>query len=276
MAGVLYTVATPIGNLEDITNRAIKTLNAVDYILCEDTRVSAKLLARFDIKSKLIAYHKFNEKEQLERVINDLENGMNIALISDAGTPCISDPGRILVNALFEKEIKIVPVCGACTVSTLLSAAPKTSEEYTFTGFIPRTLSEQEKFLQKYSATDVIFYESPNRLLKTLENIKKILGNDMKITVGRELTKVYEEIKYGSISEITDYYSANPPKGEIAVLLYKKETSTQDNQDKTEFDEKIKILTDKGFSAKDVSIILSSLFDVNKNTIYKKITENNH
>lgn len=276
MAGVLYTVATPIGNLEDITNRAIKTLNAVDYILCEDTRVSAKLLARFDIKSKLIAYHKFNEKEQLERVINDLENGMNIALISDAGTPCISDPGRILVNALFEKEIKIVPVCGACTVSTLLSAAPKTSEEYTFTGFIPRTLSEQEKFLQKYSATDVIFYESPNRLLKTLENIKKILGNDMKITVGRELTKVYEEIKYGSISEITDYYSAHPPKGEIAVLLYKKETSTQDNQDKTEFDEKIKILTDKGFSAKDVSIILSSLFDVNKNTIYKKITENNH
>lgn len=98
----------------------------------------------------------------------------------------------------------------------------------------------------------------------------------MKITVGRELTKVYEEIKYGSISEITDYYSAHPPKGEIAVLLYKKETSTQDNQDKTEFDEKIKILTDKGFSAKDVSIILSSLFDVNKNTIYKKITENNH
>ncbi len=273
MAGVLYTVATPIGNLEDITSRAIKTLSAVDYILCEDTRVSAKLMAHFGIKAKLITYHKFNEKEQLERIVNDLKSDMNIALISDAGTPCISDPGRILVNELFKIGIKIVPISGACAVSTLLSAAPKTSEEYTFTGFIPRNLNEQEKFLQKYSTTDVIFYESPNRLLKTLENIKKILGNDVKITVGRELTKVYEEIKYGSISEITDYYSAHPPKGEIAVLLYKKETSTQD---KTEFDERIKILTDKGFSAKDISIILSSLFDVNKNTIYKKINENNH
>lgn len=268
MAGVLYTVATPIGNLDDITERALKTLKQSDYVLCEDTRVSAKLMARFDIKTKLVAYHKFNEKEQLERVVCDLESGMNIALVSDAGTPCISDPGRVLVNELFKKGIKVVPVSGACAVSTFLSAAPKTSEEYTFAGFIPRTQSEQEKFFEKYNNTDVIFYESPNRLLKTLENISKFRGENAPICVGRELTKVYEEIKSAPVKDILSYYAANQPKGEIVVMLYKQETT---NNEDTDFDKEIKILMDKGFSAKDVSVILSSLFNVNKNTIYKKV-----
>jgi len=273
MTGVLYTVATPIGNLEDITERALKTLKQVDYILCEDTRVSSKLLSRFEIKSKLTAYHKFNEKEQLERVLNDLLSGMNIALISDAGTPCISDPGRVLVNALSEKGIKVTPVSGACAVSTFLSAAPKTSEEYTFTGFIPRTPAEQQKFFEKYRATDVIFYESPNRLLKTLENIKEFRGKDARVCIGRELTKVYEEIKAASAENMIEYFTSHPPKGEIVVMLYRTE-STEQNE--SELDEKIKLLTQKGFSAKDISIILSSLYNVNKNTVYKRVTENNN
>ncbi len=274
MTGILYTVATPIGNLDDMTPRAIKILESVDYILCEDTRVSSKLLSRFDIKSKLVAYHKFNEKEQLSRVISDLENGQNIALISDAGTPCVSDPGRILVNELYSNHIKVVPISGACAVSTFLSASPKNSEEYIFTGFIPRTAKEQKEFFEKYSCADVIFYDSPNRLIKTLENIKEILGENTIVTVGRELTKLYEEIKNGTVVELINYFSQKEPKGEIVVMVHKN-TETTTNADEKEIIEKIKNLKEKGFSTKDISVILSSLYDFNKKTVYNLCNELN-
>lgn len=270
MTGTLYTVATPIGNLEDLSQRAINTLRRVGYILCEDKRVSAKLLSRFEIENKLIAYHKFNEKEQLERVIEDLQGGIDVALISDAGTPCISDPGRILVNELYEQGIKVTPVSGPCAVSTFLSAVPKIDEEYTFYGFIGRTGAEQEKVFSKYSNTDLIFYESPNRLVKTLENITKLRGTNAKVAVGRELTKIYEEIRVETAEKITNYFMTNPPKGEIVVMLYKK---PEEDFKEADLDDKIKILTAKGFSAKDISTILSSLFNVNKNNVYKAVQE---
>ena len=272
MAGILYTVATPIGNLEDMTPRAIKTLESVDYILCEDTRVSSKLLARFQIKSKLVAYHKFNEKEQLERIVADLENGQNIALISDAGTPCVSDPGKVLVNELFSKGIKVTPISGACAVSTFLSASPKNNEEYIFTGFIPRTQKEQKEFFEKYDCADIIFYESPNRLLKTLENIKEILGENTVVTVGRELTKLYEEIKNGTICELISYFTQKEPKGEIVVMVHKNTNETL-NANEKEIIEKIKILKEKDFSTKDISVILSSLYGFNKKTVYNLCNE---
>ena len=268
MAGTLYSVATPIGNLEDMTPRAIKTLENVDYILCEDTRVSSKLLSRFDIHTKLIAYHKFNEKEQLQRVITDIESGKNIALISDAGTPCVSDPGRVLINELYTKGIKVIPISGACAVSTFLSAIPKKDESYTFTGFIPRTASEQEKLFEKYNNADIIFYESPNRLLKTLENIKKYYGEKIKITVGRELTKLYEEIQTGTVSDLINYFSQKETKGEIVVMIHCGELNNSNNN-YMEFSIYIKKLKDKGYSTKDISIILSTLFDINKNTVYE-------
>lgn len=271
MSGILYTISTPIGNLDDITQRALKTLNSVDYILCEDTRVSSKLLSKFDIKSKLIPYHKFNEKELLHNVINDLENNLNIALISDAGTPCISDPGRVLVNALFDKSIKVVPVCGPCAISTLLSAAPKNNEEFAFVGFIPRNSNEQKELFEKYSNIDTVFYESPNRILKTLQNIKNFRGANAKITMGRELTKIYEEIKYSTVNGLIEHFSERPPKGEFVILLYKAETNSEED---INIDKKIKLLSQKGFSAKDISIIISTLFNMNKNAIYKKLTEN--
>ena len=272
MTGILYTVATPIGNLDDMTPRAIKTLESVDYILCEDTRVSSKLLARFDIKSKLVAYHKFNEKEQLKKIVSDLENGQNIALISDAGTPCVSDPGRVLVNELFIQGIKVTPISGACAVSTFLSASPKNSEEYIFTGFIPRTQKEQKEFFEKYSCADIIFYESPNRLLKTLENIKEILGENTIVTVGRELTKLYEEIKNGTVVELLNHFSQKEPKGEIVVMVHKNTNETL-NANEKEIIEKIKILKEKGFSTKDISVILSSLYGFNKKTVYNLCNE---
>ena len=269
MTGILYTIATPIGNLEDITKRAVKTLETVDYILCEDKRVSAKLLSHFNISKKLFAYHKFNEKEQLAIIIENLKNGANIALISDAGTPCISDPGRILVNELYKNNIKVVPIPGACAVSTFLSAVTKNDEEYAFAGFVPRTAQEQEKLFEKFSDTDLVFYDSPNRLIKTLENIVKFRDKNALISVGRELTKIHEEIKTDTAENLLKYYSENPPKGEIALMLYKK---PQNTVQETDIINKIKVLQGKGFSTKDISVILSTLYNINKNTVYNLIS----
>lgn len=272
MNGILYTVATPIGNLEDMSPRAIKTLESVDYILCEDTRVSSKLLSKFNISKKLIAYHKFNEKEQVDKVLADLRNGQNIALISDAGTPCVSDPGRVLVNDAYKEGFKVIPVSGACAVSTFLSAVPKEDETYIFTGFIPRTFSEQQKFFEENYCADLVFYESPNRILKTLENIIKIYGNSVRVAVGRELTKLYEEILSDTAENIYNHFKMNQPKGEFVVMLYKEKNNDKTNLE-TEIEKKVVILKNKGYSSKDVSVILSLLFDVNKNLIYKIASE---
>ena len=270
MTGILYTVATPIGNLEDITQRALKTLESVDYILCEDTRVSSKLLSHFDIHNKLVAYHKFNEQEQVQKIMEDIKSGKNIALISDAGTPCISDPGRILVNKLFEENLKVVPISGCCAISTFLSAVSKNDEEYAFIGFLPRTSSEQTEILNKFKNIDLVFYESPNRLIKTLEIISKIRGNNTKIAIGRELTKIYEEIKVDTVENIISHYTTNPLKGEIVVMLYK---IAEKELDPEEILKKITILKSKNYSSKDISIIISSLFDINKNKVYKLVSE---
>lgn len=272
MSGILYTVATPIGNLGDISSRAIKTLEKSDYILCEDTRVSSKLLSYLNLNKKLIPYHKFNEKEQLNRIVNDLKTGTNIALISDAGTPCISDPGRVLVNELYAQNIKISPISGPCAVSTFLCAIPKSDEPYTFIGFIPRQKSEQKAVFEQYSNSDLVFYESPNRILKTLENISELISPDAKIAIGRELTKLYEEFLVDTAQNLILHFKSKPPKGEMVVMLYKKETDKSNPIDE-EIVNKIKTLIQKGFSTKDISVIFSTLYGLKKNDLYS-IAEN--
>lgn len=263
----IFIVATPIGNKKDLSQRAIETLNSVDLIACEDCRTSSNLLNSFNIGTKLISYHKFNEKQRTEEFFNLLEEGKKIALISDAGTPCISDPGRILVKDFFEKGYKITAIPGASAITTLLSIAPRTTEEFAFAGFFPRNNSQQEKILIKYKNTDTIFYESANRLLDTLNKIKEVRGEDTTISVGRELTKVFEEVKNGKISEIIEYYEQNILKGEIALIVYAEDES--ENIEEKEIIEKIKKLKKQSFSDKDISKILSSLYDINKNTIKK-------
>ena len=191
-----YVVATPIGNLEDISSRALKILNEVDYIACEDTRVTRKLLDRYGIPTKTFAYHKFNEKVETEKILALLNEGNKIALVSDAGTPCVCDPGKILLKSLYENDIKIEAVAGACAISTFLSLVPRNDEQYAFVGFLDKTLSKQKEIFEKYSDTDLIFYESPNRLVKTLQNILAVRGKNAKIAVGRELTKIHEEVVF--------------------------------------------------------------------------------
>ena len=263
-----YIVPTPIGNLGDITLRAIEVLKSVDVIACEDMRVTQKLLNHFDIKTKCISYHKFNEKERVNQFLDILDEGKKIALVSDAGTPLFCDPGAVIVKELKARNYKVTALAGANAVATFLSQVPRESEEFTFIGFLPKSKFQILDVLKKTKYTDVIFYESPNRLSATLELIKEYNGN-AKAAVGRELTKVFEEVVIGSVDEIIAHFNENTLKGEIAVLVYKQEGADEN----FDMDEKIEILKSKGFKAKEISVILSSLFDVNKNDIYKKIID---
>ena len=262
----LYIVATPIGNLEDITIRALEVLKSVDIIACEDTRNTSILTDKYSIKTKLISYHKFSEHERCELLLDYLKNGKSIALVSDAGTPLISDPGNILVDFIYQNGFKIIPIVGASAPIALLSSVSRQDEDFKFVGFMPRTKKQITELISKNISENLIFYESPNRLLDTLEIINENYPNK-KISVGRELTKKFEEIKQGSISEILEYYNNNTLKGEIVCLLHKS------IQEETDIDNKIKKLKSLNYKDKDISIILSSLFSVNKNQIYKRSIE---
>ena len=202
--GTLYVVATPIGNLNDMTLRAIDTLKEVSYILCEDTRTSLKLLDHFDIKNKLVSYHKFNEMEKVDRIINDLKSGLNIALISDAGTPCISDPGNILVKRARQEDIKVLGVGGISALVTALSVCGVNTDKFTFYGFFPRETKDKNKLVKEIESSFVntfVFYESPKRIVKTLEFLSLKLGN-VKVSVFKELTKIHEKTYYGLINDV--------------------------------------------------------------------------
>ncbi len=258
-----YVVPTPIGNISDITLRAIEVLKSVDFVACEDTRTTQKILNHYDIKTKCISYHKYNERERVNFFLSELKSGKKIALVSDAGTPLICDPGEVIIDELLKNGFSVTSLPGACAVTTFLSQIPKESEEFTFVGFIPRSEGQIKEIVQKYSANNLVFYDSPERILKTLETIKTVRG-EIKIALGRELSKLFEEIKVGFISEILNHYK-DGIKGEIVCMIYPDENS----EDK-ELDYKIKELKNKGFKDKDISVILSTLFNLNKNEIYKR------
>ena len=262
--GILYICPTPIGNIKDITLRAIELLRDVDLILCEDTRVSIKILNHYEIKTKMKSYHKFNEKQSCSEIISLLKEGKNIALISDAGTPIISDPGCELLKCAIESSIKIVPLAGASAVTTFMSGVYNPSGQFLFLGFLPKKSSEKDSILRKFKAQTVVFYESPNRLVKTLEEIKQIRP-EVQVALGRELTKVFEEIRQGSIDEILTHYKQNPPRGEIAVAII----GEAQNDSDIDLNEQILKLNLQGYSVNDISKILSTLFDVSKKEVYQ-------
>ena len=268
--GVLYSVAVPLGNLGDITFRAVEILKTVDCILCEDTRNTKILLDKYGIVSKILDCHKFNEKERSLKVAEILENNGTAALVSDAGTPNICDPGCVLQKKLLNMGHKIIPIPGACALTTFLSAVPRNDEFFSFVGFLPKTTQKRTELFEKYSDETFVFYDSPNRLKDTLEDIKNFFGTDKKIAIGRELTKIYEEIKIGTAAEIIDYYENNTLKGEIVGLVFKNEEKQISDTKLRQDIEKIKKL---GFSDKDTSKIISALSEVSKNKIYDILTE---
>lgn len=263
-----YIVPTPIGNLSDITNRAIEVLRAVDIIACEDMRVTQKLLNHFDIKTKCISYHKFNEKERLNLFLDIINSGKKMALVSDAGTPLFCDPGAILVDELRKNNIKVTALPGANALVTFLSQVPRQSEEFTFVGFLPKTKTQMLDVLKKSKKNDIIFYESPNRLMSTLEIISEYKPY-AKVAIGRELTKMYEEVIIDNVKNTIKYFKENTLKGEIVGMLYK----TCENEDDLDLEEKINILKSKNFKAKEISTILAALYNLNKNDVYRRLIQ---
>ena len=216
----LYLVATPIGNLEDITIRAIRTLYKVDMIACEDKRNSQRLFSRYEIKKPLLSCHDHNEIQQVEKIINEIQNGKSVALISDAGMPLISDPGYILVQACHKNNlpVTIIPGASACLSGLVLSGLP--THSFSYFGFLPSKKEARKKALEKLKSltTTMIFYEAPHRLEKTLTDMLDIFGNREGAVV-REITKLYEEIKTGELDKILEYYKEKPPKGEIVIVV---------------------------------------------------------
>ena len=220
---MLYIVATPIGNLDDITLRAAEVLKSVDVILAEDTRHSKKLLTHLDINTPLRAFHEHNEREKTQAVVNELKSGKTIALISDAGTPLISDPGYVLVSEAKKANLSVVPIPGASALITALSAAGMASDCFTFFGFLPSKQSARLKVLQSIvSRTETaIFYESPKRILATMDDMLVVLGESREVCLAKELTKAFETIKTDTIPRLLDYLTTdeNHQKGEFVILV---------------------------------------------------------
>lgn len=218
--GKLYLVPTPIGNLRDITLRALEVLQSVDEIAAEDTRTSLKLLNHFNIKKTLFSYHKHNEQGKSLDIITKLNNGVNIALITDAGTPGISDPGSVIVEKCIEENIDFEVLPGATAITTALVYSGLDTTKFIFRGFLPRENKERNPVIEevKNVRDTIIFYEAPHRLLNTLEYLKENLG-DRKIAICRELTKLHEEIYRGKISDGIEFFVENRPRGEFVLVI---------------------------------------------------------
>ena len=225
----LFVVGTPIGNLEDITLRALRVLKEVDLILCEDTRVTKRLLSKYEIGTPTMSYHAQSKLAKVDKILSLLEEGKNLALVSDAGTPCISDPGVLLVSQILESKVKgqlsnvnIVPIPGPSALVTALSAAGISVAEFTFLGFLPHKKGRETLFKEISESTRVMaFYESPHRIEKALESLEKFCGAERKIIIARELTKIYEEFVRGTVAEAREHFSKNPDRlrGEFVVII---------------------------------------------------------
>lgn len=220
----LYIVPTPIGNLEDITYRAIRILNEVDIVLAEDTRNTGKLIIHYGIEARMQSHHQHNEHKTVKKIVDQLNQGQKIALVTDAGTPAISDPGFLLVRECIKQGIEVECLPGATAFIPALVNSGLPNEKFVFEGFLPHKKGRQTKLTElSEEKRTMVFYESPHRLLKTLEQFKECFGHDRKACVSRELTKIHEENTRGSLAEIIEYYKKNPVKGEIVIVVNGKE-----------------------------------------------------
>lgn len=273
--GKLYLVPTPIGNLKDITLRALEVLNQVDLIAAEDTRQSLKLLNHFNIKKPLISYHQHNEQGKSENLIDKLKEGKNIALVSDAGTPGISDPGAVIVSKCIEEHIDFEVLTGATAVTTALVYSGMDTTKFIFRGFMPRENKERKIIMEelKNRKETLIFYEAPHRLKSTLEFLKSNLGN-RKISICRELTKLHEEILRLNLSEAIDYYEDKTVKGELVLIVEGKDEKEIMNEEMAEWqdldiDEHIKMYIKEGLNKKDAIKKVAKDRNLPKSEIYK-------
>jgi 16S rRNA (cytidine1402-2'-O)-methyltransferase len=267
--GNLYIVATPIGNLSDITQRALEILETVDLIAAEDTRHSGKLLSHYGIKTRLFALHDHNEKQKAQSLLNKIAEGNNVALISDAGTPLISDPGYHLVNIAREQGVSVVPIPGPSAVVTALSAAGLPTDKFLFAGFLPVKQQAKATTLAHYKNADftTVFYESPRRIIDTLDAIAETLGDEKQLVVAKELTKHYESFASGTAQQIKDWFAEDTDRqqGEMVLMLA---PNKQESALSAEAETLLKELCEE-LPIKKAAAITAKVHDLKKNDLYK-------
>lgn len=266
--GELFIVATPIGNLGDMTQRAIETLRNADLVLAEDTRKTRVLLEHFAIKTRMVPAHEHNEARTIAPVIERLRKGESLAVVTDAGTPLISDPGSRLVQAVRAAGFRVTPIPGASALTAALSAAGLDTTRFTFLGFLPRTGRDRREAIDLIGtlAHTVVLYEAAVRVADTLNDLSSAGSGQRRCVVARELTKVFEEFRDGTVEELAAYYASSPPRGEVVVLL---EGATPKPFDEQELQNRVKALREGGLSARDAAALVSSETGVPRNVVYR-------
>jgi len=277
--GILYICGTPIGNLEDITLRALKILKEVNLIAAEDTRHTKKLLNHYQINTKVTSYYEYNKFKKAPYLVEILKNGQDIALVSDAGMPGISDPGYVLINLALKNNIRIIPIPGVSALITALVVSGLPTDKFVFEGFLPRKIKERKRYFKSIENEErtIIFYETPHRLKRALKDMLDVWG-DRKIVIARELTKMYEEIIRGKLSHVLSEIDSKEIKGEITLVVQggikKKENDSIDFLIKECIIEKyLNILKNQGYSNKEIIKITQEKLNIPKNIIYKKLLE---
>lgn len=275
MTGILYLVATPIGNLEDITFRAIRILQTVDLIAAEDTRHTGKLLNYYQIKTPTISYHQHSNKHKLQDILTSLKGDKNVALVTDAGIPAISDPGLELIKLCTENEINIIPIPGANAALTALIASGLNTDKFVFEGFLPTKNKLRKQclfFLQKETRT-MIFYEAPHRVKETLIDFLAVFGEHRRVVLARELTKIYEEFWRGNIKEAINYYENHQAKGEFTIVVAGNTENQELDLSETDIKMELEKLLQQGMSKVEASRHLAEFTAYSKRQIYQLALE---
>lgn len=275
--GILYLCATPIGNLEDITYRVLRTLKEVDLIAAEDTRNSIKLLNHFDIHTPMTSYHEFNKIEKAHQLVEKLQQGQNIALITDAGTPGISDPGEELVRIAMDAGIAVTSLPGAAACITALTMSGQATRRFAFGAFLPRDKKERLQVLEelKHETRTIVLYSAPHHLLKTLEELHEVLGN-RGISVCRELTKKHEEVQKTTMEDVISYYKDNEPRGEYVLVVEGKalrevEAEAREQWESVSLEDHMAIYTGQGFPKKEAMKLVAKDRGMTKRDVYQAL-----
>ena len=271
-AGTLYLVATPIGNLEDITYRAVRVLGEVDLIACEDTRQTRKLLDRYGVAKPVVSYHEHNEAERAPELIAKLQQGLSIALVSDAGVPLVSDPGYRVVQAAIASGIRVEPIPGPSAALAALVASGLATDAFRFGGFLPAKDGQRRKALEsvQHEPATLIYYEAPHRILEALAAIQEVLG-ERQVVVARELTKIHEEFLRGTISEVRDQLAGRPSiKGEITLLIGRAEAPPPDD---VPLEDAVQACIAEGMSRMDAIKTVARRRGLGKREVYRKLTQ---
>lgn len=280
MSGTLYLCATPIGNMEDITYRVVRILNEVDLIAAEDTRTSKKLLDRYNINTRVTSYHEHNKIEKAKSLINKLHDGNNIALITDAGTPGISDPGEELVAMCYDENIEVTSLPGAAALITAITMSGQSCRRFAFEAFLPKDKKYRRYVLEelKNETRTIIIYESPHHLKSTLKELESVLGKDRELTITRELTKRHEEKNKTTFEKALEYYEENEPRGEYVLVIAGKSRAMQEEEkremwEETTIKEHMDIYLKQGLDKKEAMKAVAKDRGVSKRDIYKELID---